>query len=215
VFFASNRAKDIALVCNQGYDVHDDNKPAPENVPDTATPLSLDNEGLFEGQHWGVNHNVDPMELHGSMKTHSFMEFDLTRSVSLSILLKLFTWKWRGLILLVKTNKNLEQEVRWGELLRYLGLWFLMASVEEDTRRKIFGVPNHLLREQIPAPTTYNFSKYMSAKRFDAIIAALCFTDVNKPTYRDKFWEVRQMIAEWNKNMVDAFSPGGLFVWMS
>ena len=48
----------------------------------------------------------------------------------------------------------------------------------------------------------------MSAKRFDAITAALSFTDVNKPTYRDKFWEVCQMISEWNKNMAEAFSPG-------
>ena len=32
VFTASNRTEDIALVQNQGYDVDDDNEPAPENV---------------------------------------------------------------------------------------------------------------------------------------------------------------------------------------
>ena len=47
----------------------------------------------------------------------------------------------------------------------------------------------------------------MSMKRFDAITAALSFTDASKPTYRDKFWEVRQLIVEWNKNMAEAFSP--------
>eukprot|EP00804_Cyclotella_cryptica_P020321 CCRYP_014042-RA/>CCRYP_014042-RA protein AED:0.41 eAED:0.46 QI:0/-1/0/1/-1/1/1/0/310 len=56
-------------------------------------------------------------------------------------------------------------------------------------------------------PCPYNFRKYMSLKRFDAITAALAFTDANKPTYRDNFWEVWQLIAKWNKNMADAFSP--------
>ena len=50
----------------------------------------------------------------------------------------------------------------------------------------------------------------MSVKWFDAITTALCFMDVDKPTYRDKFWKVQQIIAESNKNMTDAFSPGGI-----
>ena len=52
----------------------------------------------------------------------------------------------------------------------------------------------------------------MSAKRFDAITAALSFTNVNKPTYMDKFWEVHQMVSEWNKNMAEAFSPGWILL---
>ena len=78
VFLSSNQAEDIALVCNQGYYVDDNNKPAPENVPGTTAPLTVDNAGLFDGQRWGVNH-------HGSKKTPSFNEFDTNRSVSLSI----------------------------------------------------------------------------------------------------------------------------------
>ncbi len=70
--------------------IDDDDEPAPENVPDSTTPLSHDNEGLFVGQHWGIDHHVDPMELHGSKKTPSFKDFDLSRSASLSIFLKLF-----------------------------------------------------------------------------------------------------------------------------
>ena len=66
------------MVHNQGYYVDDENEPAPENVPDTTAPLTVDNAGLFDGQRWGVNH-------HGSKKTPSFNEFDTNRSVSLSI----------------------------------------------------------------------------------------------------------------------------------
>ena len=129
VFLSSNQAEDIALVCNQGYYVDDNNKPAPENVPGTTAPLTVDNEGLFEFQYWGVEHHVDPMDLYGLKKTLSFHEFNPCRSVSLSIFLNIFPLNLLWLILLEQTNNNLEQEMEWGELLRYLGLWFLMSSV--------------------------------------------------------------------------------------
>ena len=132
-------------------------------MPDTTAPLSLNNEGLFEGQCWGVDHHVDPMELHGSKKTPSFKEVDPNRSVSISIFLKLFPWKWLHLILLVQASKNLDQEVHWGELLRYLGLWFLVYSVRGGYKKKDFWStqPFH----ERANPCLYNFSKYMSAKR--------------------------------------------------
>ena len=53
----------------------------------------------------------------------------------------------------------------------------------------------------------YNFRQYMSKNRFDTINSGLFFTDLPKPTLIDKFWEVRQMIAEWNKNIA-VFSAG-------
>ncbi len=64
------------MVHNQGYNVDYDNEPAPKNIPNTSTPLTLNTERLFEGQHWGVDHHVNPRELHGSNKTPSFKEFD-------------------------------------------------------------------------------------------------------------------------------------------
>jgi hypothetical protein len=38
VFNAQNRAEDIALVRNMGFEVNDDNKPTPENVPAGDAP---------------------------------------------------------------------------------------------------------------------------------------------------------------------------------
>ena len=49
VFLSSNWAEDIALVHNQGYDVDNNNEPVPKNIPDTSTPLTFDNEALFDG----------------------------------------------------------------------------------------------------------------------------------------------------------------------
>jgi hypothetical protein len=52
IFFAQNRAEDIARVRNEGFEVDANNDPAPENVPGPDAPLVV-GSGLFEGQSWG------------------------------------------------------------------------------------------------------------------------------------------------------------------
>ena len=54
IFFAQNRAEDIACVRAEGFEVDDDNDPAPENVPGLfdVPPAVVDGD-LFEGQSWG------------------------------------------------------------------------------------------------------------------------------------------------------------------
>ena len=52
VFGSGNRAEDIALVRNQGLEVDDDNDPAPENIPDLASPRTP-NASLYNDQEWG------------------------------------------------------------------------------------------------------------------------------------------------------------------
>ena len=49
---------------------------------------------------------------------------------------------------------------------------------------------------------------WMSRAHFDAILAALSFTDHDPPPFLDKFWEVRQMIDAWGSNMNNAFALG-------
>ena len=49
-----------------------------QNIPEEAAP-TVDNEGLFPSQQWGVQHHVDPMEIHGSKKDPEFKDnFDPT-----------------------------------------------------------------------------------------------------------------------------------------
>ncbi len=52
IFRAGNRAEDIALVRGQGFEVDDDNDPAPENVPTVLDDTPVVND-LYEGQDWG------------------------------------------------------------------------------------------------------------------------------------------------------------------
>ena len=53
IFFAQNRAEDIARVRAEGFEVDDDNDPAPENIPGLFDVPAVVDGGLFEGQSWG------------------------------------------------------------------------------------------------------------------------------------------------------------------
>ncbi len=56
----------------------------------------------------------------------------------------------------------------------------------------------------------YNFKDRMSKKRFDEITRDLRFTNLSPPAYQDQFWEVYQVIEEWNAHMDNTFVP----VWV-
>ena len=57
----------------------------------------------------------------------------------------------------------------------------------------------------------FRFNDFMSRNRFENILAALTITDRNAPVFVDRFWEVRQVLSEWNGNMKLRFSPS----WIS
>ncbi len=52
---------------------------------------------------------------------------------------------------------------------------------------------------------SFTFNRYMSRRRFVAITSALRFTSLIPPTFRDKVWEVREMIGAWNEHMAKIF----------
>ena len=47
----------------------------------------------------------------------------------------------------------------------------------------------------------------MSRKRFEAILKALGITARQPPSFRDPFWEVREVLETWNSNMMEQFTP--------
>ena len=52
---------------------------------------------------------------------------------------------------------------------------------------------------------SFTFNRYMSRCRYLAITLALRFTTSTPPTFRDKFWEIRDLIESWNALMKDVF----------
>ena len=41
----------------------------------------------------------------------------------------------------------------------------------------------------------------MSQNRFEEILGSIAYTSNNPPELLDKFWEVRQLIGEWNEKI--------------
>ena len=53
----------------------------------------------------------------------------------------------------------------------------------------------------------FRVNDLMSGRRFEEIIKNLTFTDAQPPSFKDRFWEVRDMIKAWNDNMSKKFVP--------
>ena len=47
---------------------------------------------------------------------------------------------------------------------------------------------------------------FISRNCLESVLSTLIFTNREPPVYKDHFWEVRQMINEWNSNMGLKFS---------
>ena len=53
---------------------------------------------------------------------------------------------------------------------------------------------------------SFTFNRYMSRRRYAAITSALRFTRIKPPpTFRDKFWQIRDLISAWNEHMQTIF----------
>ena len=103
-----------------------------------------------------------------------------------------------------ETNKKLRGPgLNVGELLRFFGLWFHMSTTYFDERRSFCSA--YTVDEFEGAP--YRFIELMPRRRFDAIFHALTLKNLAPPPFKDRFWEVRQLMEEWNRNMKEKFSP--------
>eukprot|EP00956_Cyclotella_meneghiniana_P035814 scaffold118478_cov62-Cyclotella_meneghiniana.AAC.7 len=135
-----------------------------------------------------------------------FGDFDIRTATWLQIFCFFFPMAWLENVLIPKTNLNLKRDISLGEMIRYIGLRMRIASVGGAFSTEDYWTTQEFDGEENACP--YNFREYMSKTRFDNITSALTFTDVPKPAFIDRFWEVRQMIDEWNKNMAAVFYAG-------
>ena len=110
-----------------------------------------------------------------------------------------------------QTNIQLEQQrnrpTSYGEFLRWLGLWFLMATINGPDRSDFWSMTE--VDCFVGAPL--RLGAFMSRKRFDMILKALAITSRSPPAFRDRFWEVHEILEAWNANMTEQFTPS----WVS
>jgi len=125
--------------------------------------------------------------------------------------LKFLPTKWMRTSLLPATNEELLlnnlEKTSMGELLGWLGIWINMSLHPGYQPRDFFSLAE---RDAFFHPPY--LGNYMSGKRFEQISSAIKLTSKEPPTYRDRFFWVREMIQAFNDETKDVFVPGWLVV---
>ena len=95
------------------------------------------------------------------------------------------------------------KRLTYGELLCWIGLWTMMSTVAGTDRHSFWSTCDI----KILCGCFFTLSMYMSRTRFELILQHIKYAKLNPPTYKDRFWEVHEMLEEWNKNMATNFVP--------
>ena len=114
-------------------------------------------------------------------------------------------------IIIPQTNVCLKEEkhhpVSYGDFLHWLGLSFLMATINGPECMEFWSMGE--VDCLVGAPM--RLGTFMSRKQFKAILKALAITARQPPVFSDHFGEVREIIEAWNVNMTEQFTPN----WVS
>ena len=114
-------------------------------------------------------------------------------------------------LIVAETNKELMKKdlapLLLGELHWFIGIWLFMATLSGFPRRQFWSVAEIDPFDGAP----YRFSHWMTYRRFEEIRTNLVYTNQNKPMFKDKFWEIYQIVQQWNENMKQRFSAS----WVS
>ena len=203
--------EDVANVRAMGFGVDDDNEPAPENIPVEDDEPEVEENGLMEGQEWGWGGFCNRKKEGGVREKAKLIGVSEVMLGGLD-LVKMFliffprVWFEQTVVKQLKKVDGLHN-VEFGEMLRWIGIWLLLSTTVRLDRKKFWSTA--AVDRESGAP--FRLNDLMLNKRFETILQNIMYTDVDPPQYKDRFWEVRQMIDEWNKNMAEKFSPS----WVS
>ena len=91
-------------------------------------------------------------------------------------------WLEEVVVAHLKTVDSL-RGIEFGEMLRWLGVWFLLATTIKTDRKKFWSTK--AIDRESGAP--FRVNDIMSQKRFETILSNLHFTTDTPPTYKDRF----------------------------
>lgn len=200
-FNMTGTREDIQLMRGMGFDVDDDNEPAIENILTTEQEEVQEEKAKWE---WDGLCMRKSKNFHNSNPSlNGVNEFSISSMTYSSMFLLLFPMAFVQNVMLPKMNEALEGGfiITYGEFLRFLGLCFFMATCSGFSRGDCFSTTEINCRSGAP----YRLTCWMSANRFNQILDSLQYTNCEKPTFKDRFWEVRQLIGEWNRHIQDVF----------
>jgi hypothetical protein len=207
----TSRAEDIAMARAQGLDVDDDNDPAPENIPVRGAPAESDENP--HGQEWGWGGTCHRKSQHHSdvnAQVVNHCKAELIGMTKLQMFLLFFPIAYLDSVVTMQTSLTLQRQAHkplsFGEFIRFLGCILFMSCFSGLDRKDYFSSAPITMEEGAP----YRLTMYMPGYRFEQIMSCLTITP-SVPSSLDRFWEVRRIIYEWNKNMQEVYIPS----WVS
>ena len=99
--------------------------------------------------------------------------------------------------------------VKMGEILKYIGMWLLMANVV--TSCDIRSWFDNMTKPSEWEGALFRIHKYMSVGTFEQIVDSLRFTNKTMPSFRDRFDPIRDILATFDIHTKKYFVPG----WVS
>ena len=197
--------KDVNLIRSLGLDVDDDNDPAPENIPnqsneqDANAPTNL---------RWYKDPICQRKKSEAGIREPQCTQGKMYNWESFQDIFFLFLPQFHIEEMVCRTSSRLLKmsyaELTSAEFERWLGLWLMMSCFSFGGTRADYWTTS---KPTIHFGAPYRFNKYMTKNRFDEILKHLQLTTRKPPKQEDKFWEVRELIDSFNKNMSEQFSP--------
>ncbi len=169
---------DLAGIIN----IDDDKQPAPENLPgeNQVSDVVYQNWG-----HSGICYHQQASVTNINAKINHFS--CNVMSMYLQLFELLFPVGYVKEVMILVMIKKLKPELKYGEFLKWLGLWVLMATINVENCCEFWSTKpiNHF------DSTHICLGDYMLRFHFENILKALTFTVLAaSPAYLDRFWEV-------------------------
>ena len=163
-------------------DIDDDNDPAPENIP---APTDISSSSIF-GE-WG-HEGVCFRKQQGNQNIRAKLNVALDPNAdnpNLQLFEILFPKKWILETVIPSTNNQLgEEPLSYGELLRWIGLWILMSTVDGSDCRGFWSNKHVNIFEGAP----FWLNNFMTRNRFETILNNITYTSHEPLAFRDRFW---------------------------
>lgn len=194
----------MAAVHELELTVDDDNAPAPENIPQSDDDPNVvqmrpewGHDGICFRRNSGANnHRARLVHLKEGMRVSPLQMFEM-----------LFPIDFIKNIVLPAMNCKIRKPVEYGEFLQYIGITLKICTTAGHSTRDFWKLDYSGTRE-----TPFRFNDIMSRDRFEEITQNLTYTNKEPPPYKDRFWEIRDIIQAWNENMAEQFQAGWITV---
>ena len=199
--------EDIAHLRIEGFEVDDDNDPTEENLP-SSTPAAENTLESMGYKDWDSTQTCN-RKGEGQVEENPKLLRTPSSLTRLGYFCLFMPETFIKHVVIPKTSAHIDgTAMSFGEFLRCIGLWLLMASQLKANVREYFSTANI---DPYSSNALFRVSNVMQYNRFCEITRSLTYTDIDPPNYRDKFHEIRQMLAAFNDHMRSIFLAG----WVS